>query len=46
VQVGTAHLYDPNVGAKIVNQIKEFLSTEGITDVNDFIGSLESVAPH
>ena len=46
VQVGTAHLYDPCVGAKIVNQIKEFLSSEGITDVNDFIGSLESAAPH
>src|SRR4029077_4279337 len=46
VQVGTAHLYDPCVGTKIVNQIKEFLSTEGITDVNDFIGSLESPALH
>jgi dihydroorotate dehydrogenase (NAD+) catalytic subunit len=46
VQVGTAHLYDPSVGVKIVNQIKEFLGAEGITDVNDFIGSLETAELH
>jgi dihydroorotate dehydrogenase (NAD+) catalytic subunit len=46
VQVGTAHLYDPAIGGKIVNQIKQFLSDEGIEDVNQFIGSLHGPGTH
>jgi len=46
VQIGTAHLYDPAAGSKIVNQIKEFLSAQSIMDVNDFIGSLQTPGTH
>ena len=46
VQVGTAHLYDPSIGGKIVRQIKQFLLAEGITDVNQFIGSLQTPGAH
>jgi dihydroorotate dehydrogenase (NAD+) catalytic subunit len=42
VQIGTANLYDPAVGPRIVKEISRFLSKEGIDDVNRFIGSLES----
>lgn len=41
VQVGTAHLFDPSAGVKILNQIKKFLEREGIDDLQQFIGTLE-----
>jgi dihydroorotate dehydrogenase (NAD+) catalytic subunit len=46
VQVGTANLYDPAVGEKILNQIKGFLEDEGIHDVNELVGSLQSTNSH
>jgi len=42
VQIGTANLYDPRAGLKILNQIKTFLADESIGDVNDFIGSMQA----
>ena len=42
VQVGTANLYDPGAGPKILRQIKKFLEAEGIDHVQDFVGSLKS----
>jgi dihydroorotate dehydrogenase (NAD+) catalytic subunit len=40
VQVGTANLYDPAAGGKILKQIKRFLEEEGIGCVQDLVGSL------
>ena len=40
VQIGTANLYDPAAGEKILIQIKKFLEEEAISDVNDFVGTL------
>jgi dihydroorotate dehydrogenase (NAD+) catalytic subunit len=45
VQIGTANLYDPAAGPKILRQIKKFLETEGIARLEDFVGSLESQRP-
>ncbi len=42
VQIGTANLYDPNAGPRILKEISRFLSEEGINDVNRWIGSLQS----
>jgi dihydroorotate dehydrogenase (NAD+) catalytic subunit len=44
IQVGTANLYDPGVGPKILRQIKKFLEVEEITRIRDFVGSLKSGA--
>ncbi|MBI2963828.1 MAG: dihydroorotate dehydrogenase [Deltaproteobacteria bacterium] len=41
VQVGTAHLYDPSAGLKILSQIKKFLEREAIDRLTQFIGTLE-----
>lgn len=40
VQIGTANLYDPAAGGKIVRQIKRFLADEGVATVRDFVGTL------
>jgi dihydroorotate dehydrogenase (NAD+) catalytic subunit len=45
VQIGTANLYDPAAGAKIVNKIKSFLEDQGFADVNQFIGTLRPSTP-
>ena len=45
VQVGTANLYNPASGAKIVNKIKKFLEDQGLTDINQLIGTLECGTP-
>ncbi len=45
VQIGTANLYDPAAGPRIVKEISSFLSKEKIDDVNRFIGSLETRRP-
>lgn len=42
VQIGTANLYDPAAGPRIVKEISEFLSGERIDDVNRWIGSLKN----
>jgi dihydroorotate dehydrogenase (NAD+) catalytic subunit len=42
VQVGTANLYDPAVGGKILKQIKRFLEEEGIADIEELVGSLRA----
>ena len=42
VQIGTANLYDPGTGLKVIRQITDFLATEGLGDVNQFIGTLRS----
>ena len=42
VQVGTANLYDPDAGRRIVREIGRFLAEAGIDDVNGFVGTLET----
>ena len=42
VQIGTANLYDPAAGPRIVKEISGFLSEERIDDVNRWIGSLKN----
>ena len=42
VQVGTANLYDPAVGEKILKQINSFLAEQKLADVNELVGSLKS----
>jgi dihydroorotate dehydrogenase (NAD+) catalytic subunit len=42
VQIGTANLYDPAAGPRIVKEISGFLSGERIDDVNHWIGSLKN----
>jgi dihydroorotate dehydrogenase (NAD+) catalytic subunit len=46
IQVGTANLYDPGAGPKILRQIKKFLEGEGIARLQDFVGSLKRRTPH
>ncbi|MCK5912595.1 MAG: dihydroorotate dehydrogenase, partial [Desulfuromusa sp.] len=41
VQVGTANFVDPNAMATIIDDLEEFCREEGITDINDLIGTLE-----
>lgn len=41
VQVGTANFVDPNVMATIIDDLEEFCRNEGISDINDIIGTLE-----
>ena len=41
VQVGTANFVDPHAMATIIADLEEFCRDEGITDINDLIGSLE-----
>ncbi|MEZ0393467.1 MAG: dihydroorotate dehydrogenase [Desulfurococcaceae archaeon] len=41
IQVGTANFVDPGAMIKVIEGIREFLASEGIADVNDFIGSLK-----
>lgn len=41
VQVGTANFVDPQAMATIIADLEEFCRDEGITDINDLIGSLE-----
>ena len=42
VQVGTANFVDPNAMATIIADLEDFLLEEGIADINDLIGTLES----
>jgi dihydroorotate dehydrogenase (NAD+) catalytic subunit len=42
IQVGTANLYDPDAGRRIVREIGRFLAEAGIDDVNHFVGTLET----
>jgi dihydroorotate dehydrogenase (NAD+) catalytic subunit len=42
VQIGTANLYDPAAGPRIVKEISGFLSEQRIDDVNRWIGTLEN----
>lgn len=42
VQVGTAALYDPRIGLKIVAEVEGFLREEGLGDVSELIGSLRT----
>ncbi len=41
VQVGTANFIDPHAMATIITGLEEFCRDEGITDINDLIGTLE-----
>jgi dihydroorotate dehydrogenase (NAD+) catalytic subunit len=41
VQVGTANFVDPHAMATIIAGLEGFCRDEGITDINDLIGSLE-----
>jgi dihydroorotate dehydrogenase (NAD+) catalytic subunit len=41
VQVGTANFVDPKVMTTIITDLETFCCEEGISDINDLIGSLE-----
>jgi dihydroorotate dehydrogenase (NAD+) catalytic subunit len=41
VEVGTASFWDPSSTARIVIQLKEFLKSQGIADVNELVGTLK-----
>lgn len=42
VQVGTANLVNPGAMSEIVAGIEDFCQQQGVEDINDWIGSLES----
>ena len=42
VQIGTANLYDPNAGMRILAELRRWLERRRIDDVNDFIGGLKA----
>jgi len=41
VQVGTANFIDPQAMLAIIDGIEQFLIEEGLSDINDVIGSLK-----
>jgi dihydroorotate dehydrogenase (NAD+) catalytic subunit len=41
IQVGTANFYDPGIGARLADEIPQWLQQHGINDLDDWIGSLE-----
>ncbi|MFH1965624.1 MAG: dihydroorotate dehydrogenase [Acidobacteriota bacterium] len=45
VQVGTANFIDPLASVNIINGLKEFCLEQGITDINELVGSLELPGP-
>ena len=45
VQVGTANFIDPMASVNIINGLEEFCLNQGITDINELIGSLELPGP-
>ena len=42
VQVGTANFVNPRVALEIIEGLERFLQTEGLGDVEDFIGTLDT----
>ncbi len=42
VQVGTANFVDPNVMETIIDGLEQFCQNEGIADINELIGTLET----
>lgn len=42
VQVGTANFVDPNAMETIIDGLEEFCQNEGIADINELIGTLET----
>ena len=42
VQVGTANFVDPSVTIDIIEGIERFLKVEGISDISEYIGSLDT----
>ncbi len=42
VQVGTANFVNPRVALEIIEGLERFLQTEGLGDVKDFIGTLDT----
>jgi dihydroorotate dehydrogenase (NAD+) catalytic subunit len=42
VQVGTANFVNPLATIQVIEGIEDFLSEEGISDINDLIGSLRA----
>ena len=41
VQIGTANFIDPAVAARVVEGIERFLEVEGLSSIEEFIGSLD-----
>jgi dihydroorotate dehydrogenase (NAD+) catalytic subunit len=41
VEVGTASFWDPAATARIIIQLRDFLKSQGITDVNELVGTLK-----
>ena len=45
VQVGTANFIDPLASVNIIRELEDFCLEQGITDINELIGSLELPGP-
>ena len=43
VQIGTANFVDPSAAARIVGGLREHCVNEGISDINDIVGSFQPV---
>lgn len=41
VSVGTANLYDPKVGERIVSELTDWAISQGVSDINELIGAVE-----
>jgi dihydroorotate dehydrogenase (NAD+) catalytic subunit len=41
VEIGTASFWDPAATARIIIQLRDFLKSQGITDVNELVGTLK-----
>lgn len=46
VQIGTANFYNPGVSSQLVDELTQHLDAEGITDINELIGSIHDSRPH
>ncbi|MCE5335930.1 MAG: hypothetical protein LLG06_15220, partial [Desulfobacteraceae bacterium] len=42
VQVGTANFIEPGVTTDIIDGIKRFLEVEGLSDIAEYIGSMDT----
>lgn len=41
IQVGTANFVDPQITLKIISGLEDYLRQQGLTDINEIIGTLE-----
>ena len=42
IQIGTANFIDPAVSVKVLEGIEKYCEEQGVTNVNELVGALES----